>query len=173
MRLVQYEKELDAKEVYRLIALNALMNKSFKECSNALSKLENLPKISKEEKEQYEELAIAIFTKCDPKNSEETKIKCPGKDCDASVSPFDIDCKTCGSNFSACVISGQSIFNKDYIKCKRCKHKSIKAEVQARNTKFCALCHSALDPNEGKAEKKEKEHKAEKAVKKIAKTKAK
>ena len=57
------QKELDPKEVYRLIALNALLNKSFKECSNALSKLENLPKITKEEKEQYEELAIAIFTK--------------------------------------------------------------------------------------------------------------
>jgi WD repeat-containing protein 35 len=63
LRLVQYEKELDPKEVYRLIALNALLNKSYKECSNALSKLENLPKITKEEKEQFEELAIAIFTK--------------------------------------------------------------------------------------------------------------
>lgn len=63
LRLVHYEKELDAKEVYRLIALNALLNKSFKECSNALSKLENLPKITIEEKEQYDELAIAIFTK--------------------------------------------------------------------------------------------------------------
>jgi WD repeat-containing protein 35 len=63
LRLVQYEKELDPKEVYRLIALNALLNKSYKECSNALSKLENLPKITKEEKEQFEELAIAVFTK--------------------------------------------------------------------------------------------------------------
>ena len=63
LRLVQYEKELDAKEVYRLIALNAILNKSFKECSNALSKLENLSRISKEEKDQFEELSIAIFTK--------------------------------------------------------------------------------------------------------------
>ena len=86
LRLVQYEKELDAKEVYRLIALNALLSKSFKECSNALSKLENLPKITKEEKEQFEELAIAIFTKFDPKNVEDSKIKCPGKGCDSYIS---------------------------------------------------------------------------------------
>lgn len=57
----------------------------------------------------------------------------------------DVDCKHCGSNFSACVLSGQSLLEKDYIKCKRCKHKSLKSEVLKRKVKFCALCHVALD----------------------------
>ncbi len=145
LRLVQYEKELDPKEVYRLIALSAFLNKSFKECSRALSKLENLPNLSKSEKEKYSELAISIFTRNEPQNIKESMLKCPGKNCDAEISEFSIDCKHCGSNFSACVVSGQSLFQKDYFKCKRCKHKSMKSEVINRKTKCCALCHIALD----------------------------
>ncbi len=86
LRLVQYEKELDPREVYRLISLAAFLNKSFKECSRAISKLENLPNISKEEREKYQELAISIFTQNDPNNFKETQLKCPGKNCDAVIS---------------------------------------------------------------------------------------
>ena len=86
LRLVQYEKELDPKEVYRLIALSSFLNKSFKECSKALSKLENLPNISKLEREKYQELAISVFTKNEPQNSKENQIRCPGKTCDALIS---------------------------------------------------------------------------------------
>jgi WD repeat-containing protein 35 len=86
LRLVQYEKELDAKEVYRLISLCALLNKSFKECSKALSKLENMSNLTKKERDQYQELAISIFTQNEPINLKEKTIKCPGKNCDAMVS---------------------------------------------------------------------------------------
>jgi len=86
LRLVQYEKELEAKEVYRLISLAALLNKSFKECSKALSKLENLPNITREERENYQNLAISLFTTYDPQNQKEITLKCPGKNCDALIS---------------------------------------------------------------------------------------
>lgn len=86
LRLAQYEKELEAKEVYRLIALSAFLNRSYKECSKALSKLEHLPNIGKQEREKYQELAISIFTKNDPQNLKETQLKCPGKNCDAMIS---------------------------------------------------------------------------------------
>jgi hypothetical protein len=86
IRLVQYEKELDPKEVYRLIALSAFLNKSYKECSKALAKLENLTNLTKEEQEQYQELAISIFTKMSPNNQKEIMLKCPGKTCDAQIS---------------------------------------------------------------------------------------
>jgi WD repeat-containing protein 35 len=86
LRLVQYEKELDAKEVYRLISLSAFLNRSYKECSKAISKLENLPNLTKEEREKYQELAISIFTKYDPQNVRESQIKCPGKNCDLMIS---------------------------------------------------------------------------------------
>jgi WD repeat-containing protein 35 len=86
LRLVQYEKELDPKEVYRLIALSAFLNKSFKECSKALAKLENLPNLTKQEKENYQELAISIFTRNDPQNMKENEVKCPGKGCENMIS---------------------------------------------------------------------------------------
>ena len=79
LRLVLYEKELEAKEVYRLISLDALLNKSFKECSKALFKLENLPNITREELENYQNLAISLFTTYDPQNQKEISLKCPGK----------------------------------------------------------------------------------------------
>jgi WD repeat-containing protein 35 len=86
LRLVQYEKELQAKEVYRLISLSALLNKSYKECSKAISKLENMPNLTKEERESYQNLAICLFTKYDPLNYKEIILKCPGKNCEAMIS---------------------------------------------------------------------------------------
>ena len=145
LRLVLYEKELGAKEVYRLIALSAYLNQSYKECSKALSKLENLESLTKAQRQRYSELAIAIFTKHDPRNINVKTLKCPSKNCEATVSEYDIDCKMCGSNFSPCVVSGQSIFERDYFKCKRCKHKALKSEVLKKCIKFCPLCHVSLD----------------------------
>ncbi len=83
---MQYEKELDAKEVYRLIALSAFLNKSYKECSKSLAKLENIPNLSREEREKYSELSVAIFTRFEPINSREGEVKCPGKNCEATIS---------------------------------------------------------------------------------------
>jgi hypothetical protein len=60
----------------------------------------------------------------------------------------DIDCKNCGSNFSACVISGQSLFLKEYVKCKRCKHKSLKTEITSKRIKNCKMCHTKLNIND-------------------------
>lgn len=77
---------MEAKEVYRLIALSAFLNKSYKECSKAISKLEHLTNITKEEREKYQELAISIFTKYDPENYKENELKCPGKNCDNNIS---------------------------------------------------------------------------------------
>ena len=86
LRLVQYEKELDPKEVYRLIALSAYLNQSSKECSRALAKLENLPNLTRQEREDYQDLAISIFTKNEPHNSKENEVKCPGKTCENTIS---------------------------------------------------------------------------------------
>jgi len=69
-----------------LIALSSYLNKSFKECSKAISRLEHLPSISKEEKEKYCEMGISMFTKNEPINKNEAILKCPGKNCDAEIS---------------------------------------------------------------------------------------
>jgi len=44
--LIEYEKELNTKEVYSLVALAAYYNNCFKECSKAFVKLEWMQGIS-------------------------------------------------------------------------------------------------------------------------------
>lgn len=145
LRLALYEKELGAKEVYQLIALAGYLNHCYKECSKALSTLEQLPDLTKAQKQNFKDLAVGIFTKHEPRNKKEQFYTCPKKNCGSKVSEFAIDCKVCGSNFSPCVVSGQSIFAKGYYKCKRCKHKSLEVEVLKKAIRNCALCHLPLD----------------------------
>lgn len=52
--LIEYEKELNTKEVYSLVALSSYYNNCFKECSKAFVKLEWMQGISKQEREAYE-----------------------------------------------------------------------------------------------------------------------
>lgn len=46
MRLIEYEKELQTKDVYSLVALSCFFNECYKECSKAFVKLERLPDIT-------------------------------------------------------------------------------------------------------------------------------
>ncbi len=64
-----------------------------------------------------------------PKIHNEFFVKCSNKKYGSQVIEFAIDCKNCGSNFSSCVYSGQSIMMKGYYKCKRCKHKYLESEI--------------------------------------------
>ena len=145
LRLALYEKELGAKQVYQLIALTSFLNQNYKDCSKALSTLEQLPSLTNSQRQKFKDLAVNIFTRYPPKNHNEKTITCPSKNCGAQISEYAISCKVCGSNFSPCVVSGQSIFNKGYFKCKRCKHRSLEKEVMKKQIKNCPLCHLPLD----------------------------
>ena len=145
LRLVLYEKELGSKQVYQLIALTSFLNKNYKFCSKALSTLEQLPSLTRTQRQSFKDLAVNIFTRYEPKNRNENMIICPSKNCGSSISEYSISCNICGSNFSPCVVSGQSIFNKGYFKCKRCKHRSLEREVMKKGIKNCPLCHLPLD----------------------------
>ena len=67
LRLIEYEKELKTKEVYSLVALAAYYNNCFKECSKAFVKLERMP--GKEEREAYESVALALFSRHAPNDA--------------------------------------------------------------------------------------------------------
>jgi WD repeat-containing protein 35 len=66
MRLIEYEKELQTKDVYSLVAIASFFNGCFRECSRALVKLERLDTINKAEREAYELLAINLFSRHPP-----------------------------------------------------------------------------------------------------------
>ena len=145
IRLSLYEKELGSEEVYRLIALCSYINKSFAICSYALSALEKLKTINRFRQEKYEELAKSIFVKYEPKNIEEKFFKCPNNYCKQPVSEYDIYCKYCGINFSGCVLTGGSILDHHYFKCKQCHHRTKKSEVKKSTIGNCPLCHYSLN----------------------------
>lgn len=100
---------------------------------------------TQEERERYMDIAVSIFTKHPPKDSTGEKIKCPGRNCKDSISEYDTICRSCGSNFPACVISGKSIVTRNYYRCKGCKHKMYENEVEKNELKYCALCHTPID----------------------------
>jgi WD repeat-containing protein 35 len=86
IRLGEYENVLDTRDIYSLIALSAFYSGFYKECSRALVKLENLSNQREEEREAYEALSVAIFSKYTPKNPNERMVPCPGKGCTSTVS---------------------------------------------------------------------------------------
>ena len=145
IRLTLYEKELGSEIVYRLIALCSYLNKSFAICSEALCTLEKLNSINKFRQDKYETLAKSIFVQFEPKNVDEKFFKCPNNECKKAVSEYDIYCRNCGMNFSGCVLTGASIFDHHYFKCKQCHHRTKKSEVKKSTIGNCPLCHCSLN----------------------------
>lgn len=149
MRLLEYEKELGTKEVYSIVAVACYFNQCFRECSKAFVKLERLPDLTDKEREKYENLAIQLFSRNQPIDRRTAMLKCPKSSCQAKISEFDTSCKDCGSHFSPCIASGQSILSKTYYTCKTCKHKSLEAELHLLHLKHCTLCHGKIDDQPG------------------------
>ena len=85
MRLIEYEKELQTKDVYSLVALSCFFNESYKECSKAFVKLERLPNVSEKEREAYEMLAVNLFSRHTPVDKPKKEFNCPKKDCKARI----------------------------------------------------------------------------------------
>ena len=145
MRLIEYEKELSTREVYSIVAIACLFNQCYKDCSKAFVKLERLEGLTKEETEKYENLAFQLFSRHPPVNHTKSETKCPKSDCNAVISEYDINCRECGSHFSACIASGQSILAKDYYTCKICKHKALHSSLLGLKLRHCTLCHGKLE----------------------------
>ena len=144
LRLTLYEKELGSEDVYRLIALCSFLNKCYTICSKALCTLEKLNTIKKIKREKYENLSKSIFAKYERKNNNEKFLKCPNNECKQIISEYDIYCKYCGLTFSGCVLTGASIIDHHYYKCKLCHHKTKKNEVKKSTIANCPLCHCSL-----------------------------
>ena len=77
MRLIEYEKELQTKDVYSLVAISAFFNACYRECSRALVKLERLETLTPAERESYELLSINLFTRNPPHDKQKQEFNCP------------------------------------------------------------------------------------------------
>ena len=141
LRLVLYEKELKSENVYALIALCAGLSQNLRIMSKAVAIIEN------ENKRKYKGLGERLFANKEIENKDEVYYKCPNEKCDGEISEYDIYCSKCGMNFDGCVISGESIITKNYFKCKRCRHKSLKIEAIRKSIRNCPMCHVSLLPH--------------------------
>ena len=144
-RLALYEDMLEPRDVYSIIALTAYYNQCFGTCSRAFIKLEGLEAATPAERDGYRDLAFSIFMRArptDPADTPANSVKCPTRSCDATLKAWSLNCMACGANFPPCVASGKPIFGTDYWRCKTCRHKALKTEVQGKAA--CPLCHAAI-----------------------------
>ena len=93
---------------------------------------------------KYKELSDSIFTKISPYNIDEKFYKCPNINCNEIISEYDVFCNVCGFVLNGCVLTGQSILDNHYFKCKRCRNKTITFAVKKHPFKHCPLCHISL-----------------------------
>jgi WD repeat-containing protein 35 len=144
MRLRFYEDILGTETVYRLIAICSYMNKCYKFFANALEVLSNDKSVNKNLRLKYKQMSQDFFLKKKPENIDEKFYKCPNQDCQEPISEYDTYCSTCGYVMYGCVLSGMSILDNNYFKCKQCRNKTIKIEVKKKQFKHCPLCHVNL-----------------------------
>ena len=78
-RLVEYELELDLKKIYSILTLAGYYARNYQECSRALVKLESMECLTPLERQQYETIAVEIFTNHLPDESNEEFLQCMGK----------------------------------------------------------------------------------------------
>lgn len=71
--LVDYEDVIPPETIYAIIALTATIARAFGTCSNAFIKLENVEDDAG--KEEYEQLAVEIFTRYPPRDSRNQKVR--------------------------------------------------------------------------------------------------
>lgn len=74
LHLRDYEDIIPPVEIYSLLALCACANRAFDTCSKAFVKLESLETLSPDQRQQYEDLALEIFTRHCPKNNKKSDL---------------------------------------------------------------------------------------------------
>lgn len=141
IRLRDYEDVLDVEKIYALIGLASVADRSFGTCSKAFIKLEAIESIPEHKRQEYEELAVTIFSRYEPKDTKMDQSQCFA--CESFVADFETSCPNCGSHFPACIASGQSIMSPQVAwQCSKCQHLAKRIEIASR--KSCPLCHSLV-----------------------------
>ena len=126
-----------------LLAFCGYKNKFYGQCSRALTTLEHSDECTQKQREQFEELAIDIFTSSQPTDPSHVGIvSCPK--CSAVVSMLQSQCPECGERIRVCCCTGRLIDGADFWECKYCKH-SVLLDV-AESISICPLCHHPVTP---------------------------
>ncbi|XP_046828988.1 WD repeat-containing protein 35 [Vespa crabro] len=142
LRLREYEDILELEDIYCLLALSSAVNRAFATCSKAFIKLEAFDSITDTKREEYEELAVNIFTKYNPKDTRNVKAECVN--CETLIPDWCVVCPNCMSRFPACIISGKPLMDlSNAWICTVCRH-HVATERDVVNINACPLCHSTI-----------------------------
>ncbi|XP_070533961.1 WD repeat-containing protein 35-like isoform X2 [Ptychodera flava] len=140
LHLREYEDIIDPVDIYSLLGLAACANRAFGTCSKAFIKLESLETITTEHRQQYEELALDIFTKHSPKDTRANKAECTS--CETMIPDWCAVCPSCDTKFPTCIVTGRPLMDYQFWMCSTCKHRAYENEISALNN--CPLCHSSI-----------------------------
>ncbi|XP_014602693.1 PREDICTED: WD repeat-containing protein 35 [Polistes canadensis] len=142
LRLREYEDILELEDIYCLLALSSAVNHAFATCSKAFIKLEAFETIPESKREEYEELAVNIFTKHNPKDTRNVKAECVN--CETLIPDWCVICPNCMTRFPACIVSGKPLMDlSNAWTCTVCRH-HVATERDVVNINACPLCHSTI-----------------------------
>ncbi|XP_032285942.1 WD repeat-containing protein 35 isoform X6 [Phoca vitulina] len=125
LHLRDYEDIIPAVEIYSLLALCACASRAFGTCSKAFIKLESLETLSAEQKQQYEDLALEIFTKHTPKDNRKSEL-------DSFLEGGE-------GKLPTCVATGSPITEYQFWMCSVCKHCVLAQEITSSERWHLAL----------------------------------
>ncbi|KAJ9582947.1 hypothetical protein L9F63_022708, partial [Diploptera punctata] len=143
LHLREYEDILDMEEIYCILALASCANRAFGTCSKAFIKLESLDKVNlnKNQMNEYESLAMDIFTKYTPKDARSNRSEC--MNCETMIPDWCGVCPSCGNRFQICVATGRPLMDMTTAwTCSVCKHSAAEQDMAVRQS--CPLCHSSI-----------------------------
>ncbi|KAK2578200.1 hypothetical protein KPH14_011656 [Odynerus spinipes] len=142
LRLREYEDILELEDIYCLLALSSAINHAFATCSKAFIKLESFDTIPESKREEYEELAVNVFTKYSPKDTRNAKAECVN--CETLIPDWCVICPNCMSRFPPCIVSGKPLMDlSNAWICTVCRHHAA-TERDVVNINACPLCHSTI-----------------------------
>ena len=147
LALRAYDDILDAAGVWSLLALAALRAGFLATASRALVRLEALPGLPEARRAALADIALAIFAARPPAD--------PAVLREAAAAPPSASNGGGGGRHGAllgdlvalgrdqlCVATGRALPDAGWLRCRRCRHAMIAAEVAARAS--CPLCHAPL-----------------------------
>ena len=81
IRCCEFDDILDGKQIYSLLCLTSLRNDYFEVCSKAFVKLETLPNLSEQDRDEIETLSMKIFSTNPPSDPPDSKLELPYVQC--------------------------------------------------------------------------------------------
>ncbi|KAM8834110.1 WD repeat-containing protein 35 [Synchiropus picturatus] len=126
LHLRDYDDIIPAVEIYSLLAICSAASRAFGTCSQAFIKLESLESLEADQRQQYEDLALEIFTKHQPKDNRVVQLDPDGSD----------------GKLPTCIVTGLPIQEYEFWMCSVCKRCAHEQEISVFN--HCPLCHSPV-----------------------------